>query len=50
MAPVAEEISRLRLASPGRGGAGVEALSAGADGALSFMELDLPLEIDDHGC
>ncbi len=48
MAHVAEEISRLRVASPGRGGAGVVALPAVADGAVSFKELDLRLEIGDH--
>ncbi len=50
MAHVAEEISRLRVASLGRGGAGVVALPAGADGAMLLMELDLQLEIDDHRC
>ncbi len=50
MAPVAEETSRSRVASPGRGGAGVVVLMVAADGAVSFKELDLRLEIDDHRC
>ncbi len=50
MAPVAEESSRLRVASPGRGSVGEVALPTGAEGAVSFKELDLRLEIDDHRC
>ena len=48
MAAVAEESSRSRVASRAEAVRGMVAFPAGADGAMSLMELDLRLEIGDH--